>query len=568
MQSQDEAEIDAVEAQPVSTAPNRDPEKAPDTDAVGQAAQNPSRRKPVAFYLGFLSLLIVVLIVSLDATILAVAIPASRLLALAIASDLGASTLQAFWASISFTLAVVIVQPIYTSMSDALGRKLLLNTAFSLFAVGSVVFSVGKSMAVIILGRVLQGLGGGGLDVLSEVIVADITTLKERPLYIGLLSVPMAVGCILGPILGALFSEFADWRWIGWINLPLIAIAGALSTLFLRLKPIEQSIRSRLAQIDWFGIALFSFACILFSLSLSWAGVMYAWSSWKTLVPLLIGTALFVLFGIHEGRVEHAVFPYRIFKSRTAQVTLIGGFIHGMVLYTLLLYLPLYFQAVYLEPPLQSAISVLPVCCFVMVFTGVAAWAVELFRHYRWEIWVGWAFLAVGTGIFALWDSNGTAGSTRAATAGFQAIAGIGIGTIFTVPAISMQASAPTVEDQGLAIGILVSFRLFGALVGLAIGSTTFNSVFASAVADLATLPESIAALSDPNEAVAFIPLLRNVDLPVVLMDAIRGCYAAAMRDIWMILAGFGALGFLTSLFVESLTLETEELGRQHYERE
>lgn len=91
-----------------------------------------------------------------------------------------------------------------------LGRKLFLNGAILLFAAGSVVFSVRQTMAVVILGRVLQWLGGGGLGVFSEVIVADITTLKERPLYIGLLAVPMAVGCILGPILGAIFSEFAD----------------------------------------------------------------------------------------------------------------------------------------------------------------------------------------------------------------------------------------------------------------------------------------------------------------------------------------------------------------------
>ncbi|KAM0814026.1 putative MFS transporter [Seiridium cardinale] len=96
-------------------------------------------------------------------------------------------------------------------MSDALGRKLLLNSTILLFAVGSIVFSVSKSMDVMILGRVLQGLGRGCVDGLSEVIVADVTTLKERPLYMGLLAVPVAVGRILGPALGALFSELADW---------------------------------------------------------------------------------------------------------------------------------------------------------------------------------------------------------------------------------------------------------------------------------------------------------------------------------------------------------------------
>lgn len=262
------------------------------------------------------------------------------------------------------------------------------------------------------------------------------------------------------------------------------------------------------------------------------------------------------------------MFPYRILKSRTAQVTLIGSFVHGMVLYTLLLYLPLCFQAVYLETPLASAISILPFCCFVMVFTGAAAWAVEYFRHYRWELWTGWVLLAVGTGTFALWDSQGSAVSTRAMTVGLQGIAGVGIGTIFTVPAISIQASAPTAEDQGLAIGILVSFRLVEALIGLALVSATFDGVFANAIGKLGSLPESIAALIDPNEAIAFIPHLRDAGLPPVLIDSIRGAYASAMRDIWIILAGFGAVGFLTSLFVERLDLETEESGRQHYEHE
>lgn len=108
----------------------------------------------------------------------------------------------------------MVTQPIYTSVSDVVGRKPPLYAAFVLFAVGSVVFAVAQSMAIVILGRVLQGLGGSGLDVLNEVIVADITTLKERPLYIGLLSISMAVGSILGPVLGAVFSEYVDWRWI------------------------------------------------------------------------------------------------------------------------------------------------------------------------------------------------------------------------------------------------------------------------------------------------------------------------------------------------------------------
>ncbi|KAI3141819.1 hypothetical protein DTO012A7_5036 [Penicillium roqueforti] len=386
-------------------------------------------------------LLLMVFLVSLDATTLAVAIPA-------ITDELFGTTLTAFWANISFTVAVVVIQPIYTSFSDICGRKIPLYAAFALFGIGSIVFAVAKNMAVLIVGRVLQGLGGGGLDVLSEVIVADITTLQERAVYIGLLSLPMATGCIAGPILGAVF----------------IGIALFLAIFFMRLRPIDQSLRSQLGRIDWLGMLLFTAGCVLFALPLSWAGNMYTWGSFRTIVPLIIGVLILVGFAFYEGYQTDAVFRYR---SRTAQMSLLGSFIHGFI-------------------------SILPFCCVVFVFTGIAAFAVDFFRRYIWEIWAGWVFLAVGCGIFSLWDRS----SSVAMTAGFQVIAGIGIGTIFSVPPIPMQASAAP-DDQGLAMGIMVAFRLFGALIGLAVDATTFSSVFANRISGI-DLPASLALLKDP----------------------------------------------------------------------
>lgn len=241
-------------------------------------------------------------------------------------------------------------------------------------------------------------------------------------------------------------------------------------------------------------------------------------------------------------------------------MTLLGSFIHRFVLYTLLQYLPLFFQAVYLETPLKSSISILPFCCVVLVFTGIAAFAVDFFRKYLWEIWTGWVFLAVGCGIFSVWDQS----SSTAMIVGFQVIAGIGIGTIFSLPPIPMQASAAS-NDQGLAMGIKVAFRLFGALIGLAVGATTSSSVFANRIEGI-VLPASLALLKDPSEAVSFIPYLRTSDISPALRDLIRKSYKNAMQTIWYELAAFGALGLLSSLFVKELTIVTEELGRQHFE--
>ncbi|KAF1822912.1 MFS general substrate transporter [Dissoconium aciculare CBS 342.82] len=500
---------------------------ATDEGNIAQSGPKSNWNKPLRFYLAFLCLLLMVLMVSIDATALGVAIPT-------LTTDLRGTTLLAFWTNISFMLAVAIIQPIYASVSDVLGRKSPLYSAFFLFGLGSIVFAVAPSMPVAVLGRVIQGLGGGGLDVLSEVIVADITTLKDRALWIGLLSIPMATGCILGPIVGALFAEHVSWRWIGWINLPIIAVALPLAIFFMKLKPIEDDLKTKLRNIDWIGIALFAVGSILFAVPLSWAGNLYPWGS--------------------------PMFPYRIFGSRTAKVVLYGAFIHGLVLYALLTYLPLYFESVRLETPLQAGVSILPFCAVVMVFTGIAAAGIDYFKKYLWELWAGWIFLTVGVGLFCIWDRN----SSLAITASFQVIAGIGLGTIFTVPPIPMQASAPSVEDQGLAIGILVSFRLFGGLIGLAIGATAFSSTFAASMNSMAAgLPEQLAVLRDASQAIGFIPQLKTLNLDPALISPVLDSYDMAWRTVWYALTGLAVTGCVLAFFTQELSLENEEEGKQ-----
>ncbi|KAK5993203.1 MFS transporter L2 [Cladobotryum mycophilum] len=501
--------------------------------------------KPWSFHLAFLSLLIMVFIVSVDATALAVALPT-------ITEELNGTTLEAFWANIAFMLIVTIVQPV---------QETPLYAAFFFFGLGSIVFAVAPSLPVVILGRAVQGLGCGGIDVLNEVIIADITTLKERAFYIGLISVPMALGTVLGPILGAVFSDYATWRWIGWINLPLIGVCLPLTIFFLRLKPMTDTFREQLARVDWLGMGLFTVGSVLFTLPLSWAGTMYPWGSWRTIVPLVIGVLVLGVFVWYESKPAEPMFPYRIFRNRTAAATLVGSFIHGMVLYTLIAYVPLFFQAIFLEAPLQSAISLIPFFAVLMAFTGIAAMGVEWTRRYVWSIWAGWLMLAVGVGLFSLWGTY----KNLAESAGFQVIAAIGIGSLFTVLPIPMQASAERNEDQGLAVGILVAFRLFGALIGLAIAASAFNNQFVTAIASLGALPGA-PGLANSKDALGFIPALKHLDLPPRTLHSIQEAYAHAFRAVFYILAAFGVVGFLTSLFTRELTIESEEKGRQAFE--
>ncbi|XRM36550.1 hypothetical protein ABZX51_000048 [Aspergillus tubingensis] len=507
-----------------------------------QSSPETKSKKPLSFHLAFLGLLFMVFIVSLDTTTLAVAIPI-------IARDLGGTTLQSFWASTCFMLAVSVVQPLYLSGSDVLGRKIPLYTAYFLFIVGSLVFALAPNMATVIVGRTIQGLGGSGLDVLNEVITADMTTMKERPKYLGLLAIPMAGGALLGPIIGSLFTQYVTWRWIGWINLPLIGASFILTFFFLRLRPVEGTFLQKLGLLDLLGMALFVAGCAAFVLPLSWAGALYSWGSWRTLLPLILGLVVLALFVVYERVPAQPVLPYRLFKSATAITTFLGGFLHGLVTYTLNTYLPLFYQAAFYETPLHASVTLLPMNVMSLFFSCVSPISVSYLRKYRVNIWTGWVFLTVGTGLLHII----TPASSVPFRTGLPIVVSLGIGVLFTVLVLPVQASVASVDDTGFAAGLLVFFRLLGGLVGLAIGSTVFSSVFEKSIKALGTLPSTLAALENSQAAVGFIPQLRDLRGQVgkEVLDQVTGVYSHSFHVIWIVLIVFAGVGLVASCFTK-----------------
>ncbi|KAI1154288.1 major facilitator superfamily domain-containing protein [Nemania diffusa] len=540
--------------QDASGPPSNVQPTSPETEPRDSGTRAP---KSIAFRLSILAIVINLFLYALDATTLAVAAPA-------IAADLEGTSLESFWASILYLLGVVITQPLYAALSDIFGRKAPLYVAYLFFLAGSLAFALAPNMGSIIAGRLLQGLGGGGLDVLSEIIITDMTTLQERPLYLGLVAIPTAVGSVLGPTAGGLFSSLITWRWLGWINIPLLAISSTLVVFFLRLRaPPQTSLPSKLRSLDWTGTSFFTAGTVLFILPLSWAGNLYPWDSFRTLLPLLLGAGILIAFAVYERRTSLPVIPYRIFHSRTPVSALVGVFFHGMSLYSLLQWLPLLYQAVALETVLQSAVTLLPTSA-VSVLSAVAGVAIVGVANigYRWSIRLSWLFTVVGTGVLVLLDANSSANLRR----GLPIIWGAGIGSLLRLLVLPLQASVLHVDDTSLAIGILLTFRLLGGLVGLAICSTLFTSIFSQSIAKIESLPEALSVLQSPNEAIAFIPVLRSIHLPEETLLAVREAYLSAIRIILYAMTGFSGLGLLSSFFTRDLDLRKTEIGQQQFD--
>ncbi|XXH00077.1 hypothetical protein Hte_006419 [Hypoxylon texense] len=463
-------------------------------------------------------LALVALIVSWDTTALSLAIPV-------IAAQLQATTLEAFFASIAFTLAVAISQPLYLSVSDAAGRKQ--------FIVGSILFAVARSMTLVIAGRLIQGLGGGGLDILQEITIVDMTSLKERPTHLAMMALPIALGAIMSPVIGTLLCQ---------INLPFVGLAILLALLFMRLRLIDLDLKTKLRRLDWGGMFLFTVG-----------------ATCRTLLPPVVEIVAFVAFGLYEARPIQPMLPYRLFQSRTAVVSIIGGTIHGLLLFSYLPYLPLFFQAVYLQTPLESAVSMLPACVVSVAFSVFAPICVEYTRRYTLPLHAGWIILTLFAGLWYTVNQTSSKGEKDT----FLVFIGIGLGIVFQTVPFPLQASVKEADDSGRIVGLLVIMRFLGGVLGLAIGSVAFNSGFAHQIAAFGPLPAEVSQLSDPRQAIGFIPTLRTSSLDAETMRRLTEAYRLPFRTVCVVLTSISGVGLITSLLTKQLDLEKEDLGRQ-----
>ncbi|OJJ00828.1 hypothetical protein ASPVEDRAFT_127706 [Aspergillus versicolor CBS 583.65] len=415
--------------------------------------------------LAFFTLSVLTLMVALDGTSISVALPI-------ITRDLKGTAIEAFWSGTSFLLSSTVFQPNFASLSGIFGRRPLVLTALTLFFVGTVICSVANDFTHMLIGRSIQGVGGGGLIALSEVIVTDLVPLRLRGQYFGILSAMWSVGSVTGPILGGGFAQDVTWRWIFYINFPFIGIGLVSIVLFLKLNIIPSSLAQKLRQIDYIGTVIFVGSLSSFLIPLTWGGILYSWSSWRTLVPLIIGVVGLAVFSVYEYRfATDPIIPPAIFQNRTASVSFAGSFLQGLVLWCILYYQPLYYEAVKGYSPIMAGVALFPATFTVAPSAAVVGILVTKFGHYRWAIWTGWTLSTFGLGLLCYMDVD----TSIPAFIFINIIPGIGLGLLFPSIGFAIQASA-TNETLAIAVGMFSFFRAMGQAVGVAIGGVVFQN--------------------------------------------------------------------------------------------
>ncbi|KAF2429070.1 MFS general substrate transporter [Tothia fuscella] len=510
-----------------------------------------SPREKFDFAMAFISLSVVAFTGALDATILSVALPI-------VAKDLHLTTLESFWASICFLLSCVLFQPLHTALSHIFGRKNILYLCIAFFVAGSATVGCAKNATTLIIGRSIQGVGGGGLEALSEIILTDMTTLRERPKYLGLLGLMWASGSITGPIIGGVFAEYSSWRWIAWINLPLMGVALVLIPCFLTLATDNSSFREKVKRVDWIGMVLLFVGLTAVVVPLTWAGQLYPWRSFRTILPLSLGCILLVVFYVYEKYPPEPVFMRSMLVFRTSTMAFAGTFIHGILLWCLIFYLPLYLESVIQKRPLAAAISGLPLILTVAPMAIVSAIVVEWCRHYNWLNRLAWVLVTGGLGTMMLLGN----GTSKAVYSGLQISVGVGAGILFTGLVLGLQASV-SAEDVGAATGFLVFFRNLGSVFGVAIGSTVFSNEIDKHIKTL-DIPSFLPAFRSGN-AVELITDLQTIQMPSNFKLEVLEVYAKSFRMVWLVMTCISGIGLASSLVMKELSLEQEDLGQQAY---
>jgi MFS family permease len=319
--------------------------------------------------------------------------------------------------------------------------------------------------------------------------------------------------------------------------------------LFLSLNFVPNSLCDKLRRVDYVGTLLFVGSTTSFLVPLSWGGVMYDWDSWRTLVPLIIGVTGLVVFSVYEYRVaSDPIIPLVIFQNRTVTVSLLGNMFQGLILWCMLYYMPLYYEAVKGYSPILSGIAVFPetfTCAPSAVAIGIA---ITITGHYRWAIWSGWAIATIGSGLLCLLQVY----TSVLSWIFLNLIGGLGLGFLFPSLTFAIQAS---VSDENLAIAIAMTgfFRCLGQALGVAIGGVIFQNRMR---ANLLGYP-ALAPMADvySKDAANLVQVLRGMPHNRVKLD-LRTAYTDSLRIVWAACCAISGFALLLSFLTESYDLD------------
>jgi EmrB/QacA subfamily drug resistance transporter len=397
-------------------------------------------------------------LIAIDATILATAVPS-------VVKDLGEFD-QFPWLFSVYLLAQAVSVPIYSKLADTIGRKPVILVGIGLFLVGSVFAGFAWNMTSLIVFRVIQGLGAGAAAPMSMTIVGDIYTVEERALVQGYIASVWAVSSVVGPALGGVFSQFASWRWIFIVNIPLCLIAG-----WAIMRSYHEQVEKRRHKIDYLGAVLLTVGLTAVILALLEGGNAWAWLSVPSVLSFAVGVATLAWFVLVERRAAEPIVDLAILTRPLILTTTLVSLGVGALMIGVTSFVPTYLENALNAPPLVSGIAV---AALTLGWPLAAANSGRVYMRwgFRTTILAGSAIALLGT--IALAATGPYPNPFTVAAVAF--VIGFGLGWTAAPTLIAAQASVDW-DERGVVTGVNVFARSAGSAVGVAILGAIANNV-------------------------------------------------------------------------------------------
>jgi EmrB/QacA subfamily drug resistance transporter len=493
------------------------------------------------------SLCMALFLAALDVTIITTALPT-------IAQHFHINASDYTWVGSSYLLANAASVPLWGKLSDIWGRKPIIMLANAVFMAGSLIAALANSIGLLIGGRVIQGIGGGGLVTLVYICIGDLFSMRDRPKYYGILGMVWAIASGVGPIIGGAFTEEVSWRWCFYINLPLDGLSLVLLAFFLKLETPKTPFLAGVKAIDWIGVVTIVGGVVMFLFGMTSGGTTHPWDSAFTLCLIIFGIFTIVLFFLNEWKwAKYPVIPLRLFKDLSNLASLGVCFIHGFVFIAGSYYLPFYFQTVLGASPLLSGVYLLTMVLTLSFVSTATGLYIKKTGRFRDPIWLGLILMTLGYGLFIDLPNHPQWSKIII----YQIIAGIGVGPNFQSPLIALQAHIKG-HDMAVATATFGFVRNLSTSISVVLGGVVFTNELKNKYSDLVpALGDERARLLTSASFGATTGIIRSLTGPA--RRAVDVAYTSSLQKMWIFYTAFAAFGIFISLFISKI-----ELSRVH----
>ena len=484
----------------------------------------------------FSALIAGMLLASLDQTIVSTAMPT-------IVGELGGVEHQV-WITTAYLLATTIVMPIYGKFGDVLGRRNLFLIAIAIFTVASIGCAFASDFWMFVVFRAMQGLGGGGLMILSTAIIADIVPANERGKYLGPLGAVFGLSAVAGPLLGGFFVDHMTWQWAFYINIP-IGIAAFVIALFTLTLPSKKATMP----IDVLGVVFLSIAttCLIFFTDFG-GDKDFGWDSaatWSWGAGMLAAAVAFV---ITEARAADPIIPLSLFRNPIFVNATAIGLMLGIGMFAAIGFVPTFLQMSSGTSAAASGLLMIPMMVGLMGTSIASGLLITKTGRYRIYPIVG----TIVTGLAMIAMTTLAASTPIWLICVYLFVFGAGLGLIMQVVVLVVQNAVPVAE-----IGTATSTNSYFREVGAALGTAVFGTLFTTRLTENLTsvFAGAGASPSDAANATATLDPQTLNQLPDQVRDGIVNAYADALAPVFWYLVPFIAIAFVLSLFLKQIPL-------------